>query len=303
MQIVCPRCATSYETPEAALPAGRKVRCAKCRHVWTAETPAELVPETAVDAEDAADAAGASALAVPAANDIVAPRSENATAAPETGAPAMAVDGARLLPADAPPVGGVGVISDAPPLAPEPPSPVAPQAAPPVTLDAEQTGADDLAARRAVRRTRAAKRRGVLRPSWATLVLSLMTVIAAILAWRAETVRAMPQTAALFARIGLPVNLRGLAFQDVTIEQEMADGVSVLVAQGNIVNVANRRVDVPRLRFALRDSAGVEVYSWTAMPARASLGPGEGQEFRTRLASPPAEASNLAVRFFTRRDR
>ena len=61
-------------------------------------------------------------------------------------------------------------------------------------------------------------------------------------------------------------------------------------------------VDLPRIRFALRNSAGAEIYSWTAQPSQNVLEPGEALPFRSRLASPPAEGQDLQVRFFTRRD-
>jgi hypothetical protein len=59
---------------------------------------------------------------------------------------------------------------------------------------------------------------------------------------------------------------------------------------------------VPRLRFAARDGAGQEIYTWTALPTRSILGPDERLEFRSRLASPPADARNVLVRFFNSQD-
>ncbi len=40
MILTCPQCATRYQTDVASFqPAGRKVRCAKCSHVWFQEAP------------------------------------------------------------------------------------------------------------------------------------------------------------------------------------------------------------------------------------------------------------------------
>ena len=55
---------------------------------------------------------------------------------------------------------------------------------------------------------------------------------AELLGWRSDVARLMPQTALLYAAVGLPVNLRGLAFSDVTTPSEMSEGVPVLLAQG-----------------------------------------------------------------------
>ena len=62
------------------------------------------------------------------------------------------------------------------------------------------------------------------------------------------------------------------------------------------------RHEVPRLRFGVRNGAGLEIYSWTALPTRSVLAPGETLAFRSRLASPPRERHDVVVRFFNRRD-
>ena len=78
--------------------------------------------------------------------------------------------------------------------------------------------------------------------------------------------------------------------------------MGVLVVEGSIVNVTKRPVEVPRLRLSVLNEARSEVYSWTALPSRSILNPGEGLPFRSRLASPPAETHTVQVRFFSRRD-
>jgi hypothetical protein len=157
----------------------------------------------------------------------------------------------------------------------------------------------------AARRTRRAKGKregGRLRPSVATVIVALFAANAVLLGWRTDVVRLMPQTASLFAAIGLPVNLRGVAFSDVTTATEASEGVPVLLVKGRITNIAHQPREVPRLRFAMRNAAGNEVYAWTSMPAKAALAPGEAESFETRLASPPADGQAVVVRFFTRRD-
>jgi hypothetical protein len=107
---------------------------------------------------------------------------------------------------------------------------------------------------------------------------------------RDEVVRFFPHTASLFAAVGLPVNLRNLKFENLRISKEAQEGLSSLIVEGIIVSVTNRPVEVPRLRFAARDAAGQEVYTWTALPGRSILGPGEKLDFRSRFVSPPDNA-------------
>jgi hypothetical protein len=133
-------------------------------------------------------------------------------------------------------------------------------------------------------------------------ILALVIIDAIVIGWRYDFVRALPQTASFYAWIGMPVNLRGLTFDNLTTTTEQHEGVPILVVQGEIVNKAGKFIDVPRLRFAVRNAAREEIYSWTAVLPRAALPPGEGAAFRTRLASPPPDAYDVPVRFVTRYD-
>jgi predicted Zn finger-like uncharacterized protein len=119
---------------------------------------------------------------------------------------------------------------------------------------------------------------------------------------RATVVQYVPQTARLFAMLRLPVNLRGIEIKGVASRILDDNGVSVLVVDGDLMNVTSRKVDVPRLRFAVLSAAGQEVYVWSAQADRASIQPGETLNFRRRLAAPPGDAKDVSVRFVTKAD-
>jgi predicted Zn finger-like uncharacterized protein len=80
-QIVCPSCDATYQVPDAALAAGRRLRCAKCGHLWRAPGPA-MAPDVGADppaipideaephAEAQAESAGESAADPEPARDI-----------------------------------------------------------------------------------------------------------------------------------------------------------------------------------------------------------------------------------------
>ena len=106
-------------------------------------------------------------------------------------------------------------------------------------------------------------------PGWATAILLLIAINAGLIAWRADIVRLLPQTASLYAAIGLPVNLRGLVFTDIVTRKETQDGVQMLVVEGVIKSTSQARRSRCRgcaLPCATRN--GHEIYTWTALPAR-----------------------------------
>jgi len=273
MLIVCPSCVTAYQIAPAALGAGRTVRCAQCKDTWFAT--AEAVLETAVP-EIAALAGPGSDFAAPPAQDV--------------------------LPPELPAADNPFAVTDAPPLVPHdtPDSESAPKFDPGVP---EKT--ETVAAKRARQTTAARKDRRSLSGRLASLpmlIVAMLAILLGALNWRTAVVRHFPQTASLYAAIGLPVNLRGLFFQDVKSHSEFENGATVLVIEGTIVNLTTHTLDVPRLRFALRNASGHEVYAWTAQPAKPTVGSGNGLPFRARLASPPPDGRDVIVRFLNRRD-
>ena len=313
MLIVCPSCQTSYEVSAASLGAeGRSVRCVHCKEVWFA-TPAQ--DKIAQPAAPAAEAAGMSAAAASAqyrrgaaASDDPWGQGDQADQANQSAGDDWSIDAnlaaraadrsgvrfeeAPMADADAA-AAGLDAAHDAPPLAPAADE-----------QPASQEPAEDIetfAARRA-RRERARNQRRSGRPSLATVLFALLAANAALIGWRTDVVRLMPQTASLFAAIGLPVNLRGLAFADITTTTEAHDGVTMLLVQGMITNISKQPRDVPRIRLAMKNAAGAEVYSWTSLPTRPALAPGDSEPFQTRLASPPPEGNAVEVRFFSKRD-
>jgi predicted Zn finger-like uncharacterized protein len=295
MLIVCPTCTTAYQIKLAALgDAGRTVRCASCKNTWFA-TPDSAIMEEAVPAPAKAQAGAAAPGGEPPADDFgeALPSDFAVETAAPIDDPAAAEEAARAL-----------AVMDAPPLAPtDETSETGPSASkfdPGAPEDVET-----IAARRARHSLtdRKQKRTALQRIfSIPTLIVLLVAVLLAALNWRVALVRQAPQTASLFSMLGMPVNLRGLSFMDVKSRGEFVDGAMVLVIEGTIVNLTPRALEVPRLRFGLRNGAGHEVYAWTALPSKTTLGSGDGLAFRTRLASPPADGRDVIVRFFSRRD-
>ena len=300
MLIVCPNCSTSYTIEPTSLGAGgRTVRCARCKTTWFADTSNNPPEMTAVGAgtADESEAQGSPGVLRPDQRTAGADSSdaEPAQESAEAVAPAPA---ARSDPLPAP----AGTAATAPVTIADAPS-VVPPIEPPSPDAATASEADEIEHFTARRKRLKARRSQARRSSrWTALILVLFAFNVALIGARSEVVRFFPQTASLFSAVGLPVNLRNLKFENMRISKEAQEGLSSLVIEGTIVSIANGPTEVPRLRFAARDAAGQEVYTWTAQPGRSVLGPGEKLDFRSRFVSPPENAIDVIVRFASAQD-
>ena len=273
MQIVCPNCTTSYQIADAAIGVnGRSVRCTRCRTVWHAAPPAVAVHGEATEHDDTDQTVAAFRAALvdeptqqerdeasaPAADAPTAPPLDNLTG---SDASEQATEAATNVPAETQAVGLADIpipVEDTPPLVP------ALRDDAPIThitsLDeAGPPDIDSVAARRA--RTNARRRRDRLRIPLSLAIVALVTLCGALLGWRKDIVRHAPQLASFYSAIGLPVNLRGLAFTDLKIGNEIHDGVPVLVVEGMIVSTVEYGIDAGgcaaiAVRASQRDGSG-----------------------------------------------
>jgi predicted Zn finger-like uncharacterized protein len=309
MLISCPSCATSYDVDSASLPPnGRQVRCARCRTIWHAEpSHADKLMLAAAALAPRPDAATFAAKEViDHAADELAAVPLGAFQPPDERTPPPPLAAFRDSDAEAGRADqGYSDDVEAPPIVP-------------VDLDEERplhrrqrlhapertapTGAQDI---ESIAARRDSANRHALRWPLSRLhsgILALALLVTILIGWRGDVVRVLPQTASFYSLLGLPVNLRGLVFDNVATTTEQHDGVPILVVEGSVANASRKIEDVPRLKFVLRNAAHQEIYSWTAVPTRATLPPGESVEFHSRLASPPADARDVIVRFVNRRD-
>jgi predicted Zn finger-like uncharacterized protein len=263
MQIVCPNCASRYEIAEAKIGAGgRKVRCASCRTTWQirALQPAEGQPTGEVLQSDL-DAAVPEFPTAPSPEQTAAELEEELRRATEIDADISAIAAERNA-------------------SPQP--------------DAVQPARS----KRKRSWTRGARPQGSL-PS-VTTGLSVVAGLAALglgLWQREHVVRAMPQFADLYAKIGLPVNVRGLAFSAVESELVEDPQGRFLVVSGDVTNIARGTTKVPPITVMVQGENGKVLYSWTTEPPRPSLEPAELMHFRARLASPPQDGRSVQLRF------
>jgi predicted Zn finger-like uncharacterized protein len=274
MQIICPHCSTSYGIDPAKLgEAGRSVRCSRCKEIWLArpEDAVEFAPTPVMagagDEGESQDAA--------AEWDALAREGEADSEAPHMDSPSIA--------------GGWQNSADWP---------------------AEQNDEYGEESSRSGRFPwlgnlgNALPRVPQFRAPFGlpTACAAMGALVLALVIWRADLVRLLPQTAAFYKLVGLDVNLRGLRFKDVRVSSEMVEGKPVLVIEGSITGESNKPLEIPRLRFSVRDAQGAEIYAWNSVLEQSILRPAERAQFKSRLASPPPEGRNIDVRFFNKRD-
>jgi predicted Zn finger-like uncharacterized protein len=278
MHIICPHCSTSYAIGLATLgAAGRTVRCSRCKEVWLAR-PEDAIEAAAPAMAEAGEQAAAQASA--ASWDAGEERGDSRQQGiPVVDSPSISTD----WPAEA-------------------------------RNDLANDLADEPAEAAAAPSRRPSWFRKRLKPpalprapgkSFASLPIACAAMGALVLAlmiWRVEVVRLLPQTAAFYEMVGFGVNVRGLAFKDMKITTETVEGKPVLVIEGAIVGETRHPVDLPRLRFSVSDAQGAEIYAWNAVLDQPVLKPGERAWFKSRLASPPPEGRSIDVRFFSKRD-
>jgi predicted Zn finger-like uncharacterized protein len=319
MLIVCPNCATSYMIDAASLgPGGRMVRCARCQQTWFAggeqEEATAFVDDVIAEAEAESPepepflrAPPGERTPTPTIGDFGGIHVEQSFGAPqdhplEQNIRGFASDPAfEAAPEPAPDITPAAAhresfepeaIPDAPSLVPHMEQSLADEA----RHGHESDDVETFAARR--QRLKSRRKQANRSSRWTAMILALLILNLALIGGRAEVVRYLPQTASLFAAIGLPVNLQQLKFENVRITPSGADG-NGLAVDGTIVSIADKPINVPILRFAVRNAAGQEIYTWTTMPQRRMLDPGDKLDFHSELASPPPDAKDVLVRFLT----
>lgn len=148
-------------------------------------------------------------------------------------------------------------------------------------------GADDMTEVRPVRELPSARSyredaeapRAKRRLPWAAMALaaSLVGVIAGGVVARDPIVNMWPPANLLFDTVGLGVMPpgAGLALQNPRSEQRKEDGATILVVEGQIVNVSDHERAVPRVKAVAMDSERNALGTWTIDASATSLQPGE----------------------------
>ncbi|MFC7048278.1 zinc-ribbon domain-containing protein [Emcibacter nanhaiensis] len=94
----------------------------------------------------------------------------------------------------------------------------------------------------------------------------------------------------------IPISER-LEIQNLIPSKEVRNGTPYLVVRGEVHNISETKQEVPTLQVALQDARGVTIRNWTFMTSPGILSADEVVEFETSLPNPPADARDLRVSF------
>ena len=261
---------------------GRTVKCVRCGHRWH-QTPVE---EEAPAAEAAPAAAEAASEPAPD-PEPTAEAEPEADVDSEPDAAAMTAAMTEAMESDeVAPEPGESAPEPAAPAESAPETPAEPPTAPPPpAVAASATGSGRW-----------------LWVGWVMLVVFVAGIVGGVAMFREPLVAFWPPASKLYEIVKLPEEPPppeefALDIGNVTFERAREGGQPVLLVGGEVLNTSDVAQEVPRLRVALSNEAGEEIYHWTVTLAASELAAGQQVPFNTRLPNPPASARSLAVTF------
>ncbi|MEL6946417.1 MAG: DUF3426 domain-containing protein, partial [Pseudomonadota bacterium] len=129
-------------------------------------------------------------------------------------------------------------------------------------------------------------------------VCCLMVAAGALaLVERARLIDLVPQSAPVFAALGLPAPSNGLALADIQSTRTQSDGIRRLIVRGKIQNHAETSMTVPPIQLTVRGEGDTELYAWTVAASQKNLAPGKTGRFTAIAVDYPADAVDVEVVF------
>ena len=132
---------------------------------------------------------------------------------------------------------------------------------------------------------------------WGLLGAACVAGLGAAAVFRADVVRAWPQTASVYATVGLPVNVTGLVIEDAHVDQRFVEGRPSLVVRGAIRNVRGSPAETPPLKVTLMNAKGKAVKTEIARAGEAVIPAGATRYFVVDVSDPPSSVTQAEVRF------
>ncbi len=134
--------------------------------------------------------------------------------------------------------------------------------------------------------------------SWLLGGALIVLLLVSMVIGRNGIVDKVPASAAIYQALGLSIEReRGLEFTDVTSDWQVEGGASVLVVEGQIVNLSDATQVIPPVRIAILDGEGRELQHEFVEIDKEVLNGGGRINFSGRLVNPIDEGENFRLTF------
>jgi predicted Zn finger-like uncharacterized protein len=136
-----------------------------------------------------------------------------------------------------------------------------------------------------------------LAAAWAVFLSVLSGVTLAFINFRDEMVVALPGTAALYRGVGFAVQDRQVDFGPVSYRWTVAEGKPMIEVTGQIINLTDREIAVPRVLVNVHDKDNTDTVKATATVRSEPLAAHETADFTLEFLSPPKSISQIELAF------
>lgn len=132
--------------------------------------------------------------------------------------------------------------------------------------------------------------------SWAVFLAAFGGIVVALVNFRQDIVTALPGTIELYRTLGYDASVKQVDFSGVDYRWSQVDGQPTIELKGEVVNITDKTVKVPRVLVNVQNSAGVPVTATANVPTD-RLGPGESVTFTLELVAPPEDVTQIELEF------
>jgi hypothetical protein len=133
--------------------------------------------------------------------------------------------------------------------------------------------------------------------AWAVFFSIISGIALAFVSFRQDIMAALPGTRSLYQTLGFAVADNPVDFADVSYRWTTVEGKPMIEVTGQVVNVTERTVKVPRVLVNVRDGASRGPVQATANVQADSLAPNESANFTLEFVSPSKDISQIELEF------
>ncbi len=132
--------------------------------------------------------------------------------------------------------------------------------------------------------------------AWAVFLFMLGGAVMGVLSFRGSIMAALPGTAGLYQTLGYDISSNKVDFTGVDYRWSEIDGRPAIELSGEVVNMTDERVPVPRVVVNVRNSSGTPVTATASVPVD-QLEPGASAPFALELVAPPEDVTQIELEF------